>query len=103
MLAQLMAVHRPRLFVIEAGNSFGLLADWFESLSLSVNRVALKPGSGVSLPTFADAALLPEAGEVNRDTETPEDAALPALGDVAPTTTRTSRATSSASSRPWRP
>ena len=32
MLAQLMAVHRPRLFVIEAGNSFGLLADWFESL-----------------------------------------------------------------------
>ena len=35
MLAQLMAVHRPRLFVIEAGNSFGLLADWFESLGLS--------------------------------------------------------------------
>ena len=83
MLAQLMAVHRPRLFVIEAGNSFGLLADWFESLGLSVNRVALKPGSGVSLPTFADAALLPEAGEVTRDTETPEDAELPALGDVA--------------------
>ena len=82
MLAQLMAVHRPRLFVIEAGNSFGLLADWFESLGLSVNRVALKPGSGVSLPTFADAALLPEAGEVNLDTETPEDAELPALGDV---------------------
>ena len=83
MLAQIMAVHRPRLFVIEAGNSFGLLADWFESLGLSVNRVALKPGSGVSLPTFADAALLPEAGEINLDTETPEDAELPALGDVA--------------------
>ncbi len=82
MLAQLMAVHRPRLFVIEAGNSFGLLADWFESLGLSVNRVALKPGSGVSLPTFADAALLPEAAEVALDTETPEDADLPELGDV---------------------
>ena len=82
MLAQLMAVHRPRLFVIEAGNSFGLLADWFESLGLSVNRVALKPGSGVSLPTFADAALLPEAAEVALDTETPEDAELPELGDV---------------------
>ena len=83
MLAQLMAAHRPRLFVIEAGNSFGLLADWFESLGLTVNRVALKPGSGVSLPTFADAALLPEAAEVALDTETPEDAELPELGDVA--------------------
>ena len=83
MLAQLMAAHRPRLFVIEAGNSFGLLADWFESLGLTVNRVALKPGSGVSLPTFADAALLPEAAEVALDTDTPEDAELPELGDVA--------------------
>ena len=82
MLAQLMAVHRPRLFVIEAGNSFGLLADWFESLGLSVNRVSLKPGSGVSLPTFADAALLPEAAEITVDTETPADADLPELGDV---------------------
>ena len=82
MLAQLMAVHRPRLFVIEAGNSFGLLADWFESRGLAVNRVALRPGSGVSLPTFADAALLPEAAEVALDTETPEDAELPELGDV---------------------
>ncbi len=82
MLAQLMAVHRPRLFVVEAGNSFGLLADWFGSLGLSVNRVALKPGSRVSLPTFADAALLPEAAEVALDTSTPEDAEIPELGDV---------------------
>ena len=82
MLAQLMAVHRPRLFVIEAGNSFGLLTDWFESLGLSVNRVALKPGSGVSLPTFADAALLPEAAEVALDTDTPAEAKLPEFGDV---------------------
>ena len=83
MLAQLMAAHRPRLFVIEAGNSFGLLADWFESLGLSVNRVALKPGSGVSLATFADAARLPEAAAVELDTDTPEDAQLAELGDVA--------------------
>jgi len=61
MLAQLMAVHRPRLFVIEAGNSFGLLADWFETEGLTVNRVSLKPGGGVSLATFADAALLADA------------------------------------------
>ena len=82
MLAQLMAAHRPRLFVIEAGNSFGLLADWFESHGLSVNRVALRPGSGVSLPTFADAALLPEAAETAVDTETAADEELPELGDV---------------------
>ena len=60
MLAQLVAVHRPRLFVIEAGNSFGLLADWFAAEGLEVNRVELKPGSDVSLAAFADAALLPE-------------------------------------------
>ncbi len=28
-LSQLMAVHRPRLFIAEAGNSFGLLAEYF--------------------------------------------------------------------------
>lgn len=55
MLCQLMAVHRPRLFVAEAGNSFGLTADYFESLGLTVNKVSVKPGSGVSLPPFADA------------------------------------------------
>ncbi|HBD1844102.1 TPA: conjugative transfer ATPase [Salmonella enterica] len=55
LLSQLMAVHRPRLFIAEAGNSFGLLADYFESLGLSVNKVSIKPGSGVSLPLFADA------------------------------------------------
>ncbi|EMR4177620.1 conjugative transfer ATPase [Serratia marcescens] len=52
-LSQLMAIHRPRLFIAEAGNSFGLLADYFESLGLSVNKVSIKPGSGVSLPPFS--------------------------------------------------
>ncbi len=55
MLSHVMAVHRPRLFIIEAGNSFGLMGDWFASEGLSVNRVALKPGSGVSLSPYADA------------------------------------------------
>ncbi|EFH6680944.1 conjugative transfer ATPase, partial [Escherichia coli] len=54
-LSQIMAVHRPRLFIAEAGNSFGLLADYFESLGLSVNKISVKPGTGVSLPPFADA------------------------------------------------
>ncbi|HCM9621422.1 TPA: conjugative transfer ATPase [Enterobacter cloacae subsp. cloacae] len=61
-LSQLMAVHRPRLFIAEAGNSFGLLADFFDSLGLTVNKISVKPGSGVSLPPFADAHKLVEEG-----------------------------------------
>ncbi|MFZ7277729.1 conjugative transfer ATPase [Avibacterium endocarditidis] len=53
-IAQLMAIHRPRLFVIEAGNSFGLMAEYLERYGVSVNRVTLKPGGGISLPLFAD-------------------------------------------------
>lgn len=58
VLAHVMAMHRPRMFIIEAGNSFGLLADWFETKGLSVNRVSLKPGTDVSLPPFRDACRL---------------------------------------------
>lgn len=59
-LTQTMAVHRPRLFVAEAGNSFGLLADYFESQGLTVNKVSIKPGSGMSLPPFSFAHKLIE-------------------------------------------
>lgn len=54
-LSQLMAVHRPRLFIAEAGNSFGLLAEYYRRLGLSVNILSIKPGCGISLPMFADA------------------------------------------------
>ena len=57
---QLMAVHRPRLFIAEAGNSFGLQADYFESQGLTVNKISIKPGSGVSLPPFSFAHRLIE-------------------------------------------
>ncbi|CAI1969524.1 Type IV secretory pathway, VirB4 components [Serratia ficaria] len=59
-LTQIMAVHRPRLFIAEAGNSFGLLADYFESQGLTVNKISIKPGSGVSLPPFSFAHKLIE-------------------------------------------
>jgi conjugative transfer ATPase len=62
MLAQIMAVHRPRLFIAEAGNSFGLLADYYEKLGLSVNKISIKPGSGACLPPFSDAHKLVELG-----------------------------------------
>ncbi|PVZ81197.1 conjugative transfer ATPase [Serratia sp. S1B] len=55
LFAQLMAIHRPRLFIAEAGNSFGLFADYCEELGLTVNKVSIKPGCGISLAPFADA------------------------------------------------
>lgn len=62
-LSQLMAVRRPRLFIAEAGNSFGLLADYYASLGLTVNKISVKPGSGVRLPPFADAHQLLNVNE----------------------------------------
>ena len=68
MSSQIMALLRPRLFIIEAGNSFGLLADYFQTQGLTVNKVSLKPGSGVTLPPFADAyKLLNEEELANLD------------------------------------
>lgn len=40
---------------MEAGNSFGLFGDFAQRLDLTVHRVRLSPGSGVSLAPFADA------------------------------------------------
>lgn len=61
LFAQLMAVHRPRLFIAEAGNSFGLFADYCAALELTVNKISIKPGCGISLAPFADAYKLAEA------------------------------------------
>jgi len=69
-IAQLMALHRPRLFIIEAGNSFGLMADYAASHGLTVNKISLRPGSGVTLPLFADAWRLVDGGV---SAEVPED------------------------------
>lgn len=55
LFAQLVAIHRPRLFISEAGNSFGLFADYCEELELTINKVSIKPGCGISLAPFADA------------------------------------------------
>ncbi|WP_129643220.1 MULTISPECIES: conjugative transfer ATPase [Steroidobacteraceae] len=60
MLNQVTAIYRPRVFVVEAGNSFGLFADFARRLGLSVHRVRLAPGAGVSLAPFTDARRLVE-------------------------------------------
>ncbi len=58
LLMQMMAVYRPRIFIIEAGNSFGLLGQYFAAQGLSVNQVTLTPSAEVSLPPFAGALSL---------------------------------------------
>ena len=64
LMIQMMGVYRPRLFIVEAGNSFGLLGQFFARMGLTVNQVALKPGSGITLAPFADAKLLIERPDV---------------------------------------
>ena len=40
ILNQVTAIYRPRLFIVEAGNSFGLFGDFATRLDLKVHRVA---------------------------------------------------------------
>tara|TARA_R110002049_G_scaffold309189_1_gene518285 strand:+ start:3756 stop:6482 length:2727 start_codon:yes stop_codon:yes gene_type:complete len=60
LLQQMMARHRPRVFIIEAGGSFSLLGQHFAGHELSVNQITLNPNVDVSLPPFADALRLLE-------------------------------------------
>ena len=58
LLQQMLAVYRPRIFIIEAGASFSLLGQHLQFHGLSVNQVTLNPNADVSLPPFADAIQL---------------------------------------------
>ena len=49
---QVLAVHRPHLYIIDVGDSFRLLGDYLHSRGLSVNYVRLDSGT-VSLPPFS--------------------------------------------------
>ncbi|UQI28509.1 conjugative transfer ATPase [Pseudomonas bijieensis] len=60
ILNQITAIYQPRLFIVEAGNSFGLFAEFAKRLGLSVHHVKLAPGADVSLAPFADARRLVE-------------------------------------------
>lgn len=96
LLMQAMAIYRPRLYIIEAGNSFGLLADHFARHGLSVYKALLRSHSDVSLPPFADAlrlldqaapleqlvddALLDESNELEDDDDL--DAGRDILGEM---------------------
>lgn len=83
ILNQITAIYRPRLFIVEAGNSFGLFAEFAKRLGLTVHHVKLSPGAGVSLAPFADARRLIETPEEieTLDAERLEETAAPQEGD----------------------
>jgi hypothetical protein len=57
LLAQMVAIY-ARIFLLEAGNSFGLFGDYCNSLGLSMHRVSIKPGKVISLARLAIPHLL---------------------------------------------
>ncbi|QRF90611.1 conjugative transfer ATPase [Alcaligenes faecalis] len=59
-----MAIHRPRLVIVDAGNSFGLLVDFFKDRGLSTYKVELNSSAKVSLPPFVHAYQLLDDSEV---------------------------------------
>lgn len=67
-----MAVHRPRLVIVDAGNSFDLLAEYFREMGLSVHKQHIGPGRDVSLPVFANAMKLLEQEASLMDTDADE-------------------------------
>jgi len=48
-----LAIHRPRMFIADAGKSFGLLKEFVERYGLTTHYVELTPANDVSLPPFA--------------------------------------------------
>lgn len=62
LLQQVVARHRPRLFIVETGGSFELLGDHFLAHGLSVNKLKLQPDSEVRLPPFLHAPLVASEG-----------------------------------------
>ncbi len=60
LILQMLAIYRPRIFIIEAGNSFGLLGQYLQSKDVTVNQVTMAPNADVSLPPFSEALKLLE-------------------------------------------
>ena len=54
----MMAIYRPRLVIVDAGKSFGLLKEHFAAHELSTYNVEFTQETSVSLPPFANACRL---------------------------------------------
>ncbi|WP_105903607.1 conjugative transfer ATPase [Vibrio gangliei] len=58
LASQIMAVHRPKMFIVEKGNSFGLTGDYMKRHGLNVKRLVFTPKSDTTLSLFAEASSL---------------------------------------------
>ncbi len=94
MCLRLLAMKRPRMFIIEAGNSFGPFGAFCERYGLSVNRVQVNGKSKGIMAPFADAKYLvgqelpnvssDEALEIEHlnDNDSPDDDNRDILGEL---------------------
>ena len=53
-----LALHRPRVTLIEAGNSFGLFVAWLQRAGFRTHSVRIQPSSPVAICPFTQAQLL---------------------------------------------
>ncbi|GAB6040910.1 TraC family protein [Endothiovibrio diazotrophicus] len=60
LLSNVLALHRPRLFVMGANRTFELAAAYWASLGLTVRYLRFHPEEDVAIPPFADALRLLE-------------------------------------------
>lgn len=70
-----MAVHKPRLVIVDAGRSFELLVEDFKTAGLSTHKVSLTSNSDVSLPPFLHAYRLLDDPDVMSSFTTAEQQA----------------------------
>ena len=68
----MMAIHRPRLVIVDAGRSFGLLLDYFRTMGLSTHSVTLSSEADVSLPPFVHANRLLDDADIMTSFEAAE-------------------------------
>lgn len=70
----LAAIHNPRFVVVEAGESFKLLTEYFKKAGKSVVDIVLRPGESPSIPPFKPALELVDAdGRIIQDHSVVED------------------------------
>lgn len=61
MAASVMAMHRPRLFILDKGGSFELLSEYFQQHGLSVNYMRISKTANFSLCPFLEAGQVTKA------------------------------------------
>lgn len=55
MLLFLMAIYNARVFLVEAGNSFGMLREYLKESGVSTHKVRMRSGENTIIPPFANA------------------------------------------------